>query len=96
MPAARNWAQVGLHNYPSLCHYSTACLLKQPGAISVAPFISEIRIIYLVLGSFTVLGVALLRIGDYVDIILEKDLRTPKGILLQRWPRSGTESALVL
>lgn len=96
MPAARNWAQVGLHNYPSLCHYSTACLLKQPGAISVAPFISEIRIIYLVLGSFTVLGVALLRIGDCVDIILEKDLRTPKGILLQRWPRSGTESALVL
>lgn len=71
-------------------------LLKQPGVISVAPFISEIRIIYLVLGSFTVLGVALLRIGDCVDIILQKDIRTPKGILLQRWPRSGTESALVL
>lgn len=71
-------------------------LLKQPGVTSVAPFISEIRIIYLVLGSFTVLCVALLRIGDCVDIILEKDLRTPKRILLQRWPRSGTESALVL
>lgn len=47
-------------------------LLKQPGVTSVAPFISEIRIIYLVLGSFTVLCVALLRIGDCVDIILEK------------------------
>lgn len=71
-----NWAQVGLHNYPSLCRY--------PGLPPSA--IYQCQSYHIVLGSSTALDVAILRIGDCVDIILQKDLRTPKGIPLHRWP----------